>query len=222
MKKTSFAAALVLALATMSVAHAEVGLTASLGTTGGGLHLSVPVAESTNVRFGFNGLSVSRDGNTDDVDYDFKLKMATVDALVDYFPMKGAFRVSGGLVYNGNKIDVSGRPTGGTYTLNGNVYPASAVGSLNGEVDFRKVAPYLGIGWGNAVAADKGWGLSSDFGILFQGAPKTTLSNTGCTAGATICGQIASDVAAENRSLQDDTDSFKAYPVIRIGVSYKF
>ncbi|WP_426112240.1 hypothetical protein [Massilia sp. PWRC2] len=223
MKKFSIGFAALLTLSTMGVAQADAGITASVGTTGAGLHVSVPVATALNARVGINGLSISRDGNTSDVDYDYKLKMATVDALLDYFPMAGGFRVSGGLAYNGNKIDVNGRPkSSGTYTLNGHVYPATAVGSLNGTVDFHKVAPYLGIGWGNAVAADKGWGFSTDIGVLFQGAPNASLSNRGCTAIAAVCSQIATDVAAESRSLQDDTSSFKAYPVLRLGVSYKF
>jgi hypothetical protein len=223
MKTKVFALGVLVTLSTLSAAHAEVGVTASLGTTGAGFHLSMPVLEKINARVGLNGLSFSRDGNTDNVDYDFKLKMATVDALLDYFPMNGGFRVTGGIVYNGNKIDANGRPSGnGTYTINGHVYPASAVGSLNGRIDFRKVAPYLGIGWGNAVAKDKGWGFSSDIGVLFQGEPKTSLTNNGCTASATDCTQIAADVAVENRSLQDEVSSFKAYPVLRVGVSYKF
>lgn len=223
MKKTSIGLGILLALSTMGVAQADTGITASLGTTGAGLHISLPVMSKMNVRFGVNGLSHSQDGNTDDVDYDFKLKLSTVDALLDYFPMDGAFRLSGGISYNGNKIEVNGRPSAaGTYTLNDHVYPAAAVGSLNGQVDFRNVAPYLGIGWGNAVAKDKGWGLSSDIGVLFQGSPKTALTNQGCTAPTAVCGQIAADVAAENRALADETSDFKAYPVVRIGVSYKF
>jgi hypothetical protein len=223
MKKTSISLGMLLALSAMGAAHAATGMTVSLGTTGAGLHISMPASPQTNFRFGVNGLSNSQNGNTDDVDYDFKLKLSTVDALVDYFPMGGAFRLSGGISYNGNQIDVTGRPAaGGTYTLNDHVYPASAVGTLNGQVTFRKVAPYLGIGWGNAVATEKGWGLSSDIGVLLQGAPQTALSNHGCTAPAAACAQIATDVAAENRALADETSEFKAYPVVRIGVSYKF
>lgn len=223
MNQPSIGLTVLLALSALATAHADTGITASVGTTGAGLHISTPVAAALNARVGINGLSISRDGNTSNVDYDYKLKMATIDALLDYFPMGGAFRVTAGLAYNGNKIDVHGRPkSSGTYTLNGNVYPAAAVGSLNGKVDFNKVAPYLGIGWGNAVAADKGWGFSTDIGVLFQGSPNASLSNTGCTALAAVCSRIATDVAAEERSLKDDTDSFKAYPVLRVGVSYKF
>ena len=111
MKKTSTAFALLAALSLQATAHAaDIGLTVGVGTAGVAVHLSTPVSESFNVRLGYNGLSRSTDDSTDDVDYDLKLKLATVDALVDYFPMQGAFRLSAGLVYNGNKFEGNGRP----------------------------------------------------------------------------------------------------------------
>lgn len=222
MKKT-FIVFSALALLAMNAAHAQVAVTGSGGTTGVGLHVSVPVMEQLNARFGINGLRYSYDGSTSDVDYNFKLKLRTFDALLDYFPLKSDFRLTGGIVYNGNKIDAVGRPgLTGAYTLNGRTYPAAAVGTLNGQIDFRNVAPYLGVGWGNPVAKEKGWGFAADVGVLFQGSPRTSLSNSGCIAPAAVCAQIASDVAAENRSLQDEANDYKAFPVVRIGVSYKF
>lgn len=223
MKKFVFAAICLTALTFQDTARAEVGVTASVSTIGFGLHASVPLKAAWNARFGVNALSHSTDESTRDVDYDFKLKLATVDALVDYFPMDGAFRVTGGIVYNANKFEASGRPKGnGTYTFNGNTYLASSVGSLNAEVTFKKVVPYLGIGWGNAIAADKGWGFSGDAGMVFQGTPESALSNRGCTASAAVCTQIGTDLRAENRSLQAEMNDFKLMPVVRIGVSYKF
>jgi len=216
-------AAVCLTALTFQTATAEVGVTASVSTIGLGLHASFPMAPAWHARFGVNGLSQSTEENTNDVDYDFKFKLAMVDALVDYFPMDGAFRVTGGVVYNGNKFDASGRPRGNaSYTFNGNTYPVSVVGRLEAEVRFNKVAPYLGIGWGNPVAANKGWGFSSDVGVVFQGTPKSAVSNRGCTGNAALCNRIAADVRAEGQSLQAEMDDFKLLPVVRVGVSYKF
>jgi len=223
MKKSAIALAGLGALSFLGTARAEVGMTASVSTVGLGVHYSFPVGTALNGRIGLNALRRSDTDSTNDVDYDFKLKLATVDALVDYFPMKGGFRVTGGIVYNGNKFEANGRPkSNGTYTFNGRTYPAAAVGSVNAEVTFNKLAPYLGIGWGNAVAADKTWGFSVDVGAIFQGSPKSALSNRGCTATAPICSQIASDVQVENRSFQAEMEDFKVLPVVRVGVSIKF
>ncbi|MGJ9419565.1 hypothetical protein ACHAC9_17655 [Massilia sp. CMS3.1] len=223
MKFTKIVSILLVTLAAASTAQArEIATTVDLGTTGLGLHLSTPVAPNLNARVGLNFASYSYDGNTSDVEYDFKLKLATVDALLDYHPWGSAFRVSGGLVYNGNSIDANAKPNAnGTYTINGRTYSSAMVGDLSGKIDFRKTAPYLGIGWGNAVAA-AGWGFGMDLGVAFQGSPKTSLASRGCTAPAPVCAQVANDVAAENAKLADEVKDFKLYPVIRVGVSYRF
>lgn len=220
MKKTALlllAAAGILATGSASAT----GVTVDLGTTGLGAHLVVPVSSSLNARFGVNALNYNHSGSTSDVSYDFKLKLQTVDALLDWFPMDNQFRLTGGIAYNGNRIDANGKPNGGTYTLNGNTYNAAAAGRLDGRVDFRNFAPYVGIGWGNPVAKNKGWGFSADLGVLYQGSARTSLTNTGCTAPVN-CNQLAADVAAENAKLADKADKVRFFPVIRVGVSYQF
>ncbi|KQQ89348.1 histidine kinase [Massilia sp. Leaf139] len=184
--------------------------------------MTTPLANKLNARVGLNYAGYSYDGSTSDLDYEFKLKLATADALLDFHPFDGAFRLSGGVVYNGNRIDADAKPAAnGTYTINGRAYSTAQVGKLNGKIDFRKTAPYLGIGWGNAVK-NTGWGFAMDLGVAFQGSPKTSLASHGCSAPALVCNQIASDVAVENAKLAEDAKDFKAYPVIRVGLSYRF
>ncbi|MET3134736.1 hypothetical protein AAKU55_005038 [Oxalobacteraceae bacterium GrIS 1.11] len=203
-------------------AQAQVGVSADFGTTGVGAHLSVPLQSNINLRFGANYLNYSYDSHTSDVDYDFKLKLRTVDALLDYFFTPGAWRLSAGLVYNGNRVDAHGKPNvNGSYTINGNVYLASTAGTIEGKIDFRNAAPYLGIGWGNG-AQRPGWSFVGDLGVLFQGSPDTSLANQGCSAPAPVCARLANDVATENNSLADKAHDFKIYPVLRVGANYRF
>lgn len=209
-------------LAAACVGATDVGVSADVGTTGFGLHASLPLQTNLNARIGVNAASYNYSGSTSDADYDLKLKLNTYDALLDWFPAANGFRVSGGLVYNNNRIDTVAKPkSGASYTFNGNTYTAAQAGKINGSFDFRKTAPYLGIGWGNAVAQDKGWGFSSDLGVLFQGTPNSTLTNSGCSAPVN-CAQLAADVAAEKIKLDDKISNFKFYPVVRFGVTYKF
>lgn len=223
MNKKIASACLLACLSITSAARAEIGITGSLGTTGLGAHVHIPIQPQLNARLGINALRYNFDGSTSDLDYDFKLKLRTFDALLDYFPQGTGFRITGGIVFNGNEIDALGLPTaGGTYTFNGRTYSTATAGTLNGKVDFRNVAPYLGIGWGNALAKEKGWRFSTDLGVMFQGSPRTSLTSTGCTAPAPVCAQLAADVAAENAELNDELDDFKTYPVLRLGASYVF
>ena len=206
------------ALVAGAASAADLGVSAEIGTTGIGLHLSAAVMPNVNVRVGGNFLDYGHNVSTTNVQYDAKLRLQTIDALVDYFPGAGAFRVTAGVVFDNNKLVATGRPNaGGTYTLNGTSY---TLGSLNGDVDFPKAAPYLGIGWGNAAGANKGWSLTGDVGVMFAGTPRSNLTATGCTGPA--CSTLAADLAAENANLQDQIHNLRYFPVLRIGAAYAF
>jgi len=113
-----------------------------------------------------------------------------------------------------------GRPRAGTtYDINGVSYSAAQVGNLRGNVDFNSIAPYLGIGWGNPFGSGGNWSFSCDLGVVFQGSPNVSLAADG---------QFADDPAfqanleAERRDLEDELDSYKYYPVVSLGVTYRF
>src|SRR5512139_195361 len=119
------------AVATLGVAGATqaAGVGVRAGTTGVGADVGFSLMPTLSARIGYSGLSYSRDIDVTDVNYDGKLRLSNLNLLLDFSPLPGPFRITGGLVLNDNKVDVTGRPTNGTYTLNGNVYPAAAVGS---------------------------------------------------------------------------------------------
>jgi len=209
-----------------SAAFAEgTAVTAKVGTLGLGADIAVQTPHEGVVgRLGFNAFNYSFNGMRNTVNYNAKLQLQTVTALADWYPSSDAgFRVSGGLVYNNNKASFAGTPTGGTYTLGGVVYNATQIGGVNGTTTFNSVAPYLGIGFGNPVASGKGWGVTSDIGILFQGSPKTTLTATcGVGVAPAVCAQVQASTAAEQTKLNDSLKNFRYYPVASIGVSYQW
>lgn len=207
-----------------AVCHAEnMAVTGKIGTLGAGAELNMGISESVTSRIGFNSFTYNYNANSNQVNYDFKLRLQTVSALADWYPFSGSFRASGGLLYNNNKVSYGAKPTGGTYTIGPNIYNAADVGSLQGEMAFNKVAPYIGIGWGNPVAKNKGWGMTSDIGVLFQGSPKTSLTATcGPALTGAPCTQLQTDAATENTKLQSDLSNFKFWPVISVGISYQW
>lgn len=221
MKKTLLALAVLGALSTSAFADAAVSL--NVGTTGVGVHLTKAYSDKLNFRFGLNGFSHSDTETTEDATYDVEANLRTFDALVDYHPGGSGFRLTGGLIYNGNEIDATATPTdSGTYVFNGTTYSTASAGNVTGSMDFKKIAPYVGIGFGNAVAKNKGWGFVADLGVMFQGSPNVTLTSNNCTADPAICDQLAADLESESAELRDEVKEYKFYPVARIGVSYKF
>jgi hypothetical protein len=205
-------------------AQAQVGITADAGTTGAGFHLVVPMESNLNGRFGVNGFHHDFDKTSNQVNYDIKGKLRTIDVLFDWYLREGSpFHVTGGLVYNGNRFDATAKASQlGKFTLNGSTYSSADVGILSGRIDYRKAAPYLGIGWGNALARNSHWSFNTDLGAFFQGNPNVKLASVGCVNAKTVCDAIVKDVAAERVRLQDDIDGFKVYPVLRASLSYGF
>ena len=77
--------------------------------------------------------------------------------IAPYVRDKHSFHLSAGLVHDGSKFDAKGKPNnGGGYTINGVNYRSVDVGTLDGSLVYRKAAPCIGIGWGNAVKAAPG------------------------------------------------------------------
>jgi hypothetical protein len=213
--------ALVLSLFS-AAAMADTSLGVRAGTLGLGLELSYPISQRFGVRINADSYKYSRSFNQQDIDYDGKATLKTGSLLFDWYPFANNFRISAGPMYNGNKLGLTGKPTGGSYTINGTTYQASDVGTLDGQVDFKKYAPYAGIGYGRPIGT--GFSLTFDLGVVFQGTPQATLSATcGPTSVNTpLCAQLQSDVAAQQATANDKIKDFRYYPVVSLGLAYTF
>jgi outer membrane receptor protein involved in Fe transport len=215
----------VLAATWLSLAAASAfgqAIAVKAGTDGAGLELEYGISAHFGARLQIDGASISRHLNKTSVDYDARLKFSNVQALIDWHPLAGAWRLSTGLVYNNNKVDLTATPSGGTFTINGNTYPAASVGSLQGTLDFTKVNPYFGTGWG---ISPRGHGLfgSIDLGVQWQ--PNHVSLSATCGAaiqGTPACSQLATDVVAEQAKLQQQTHFLRAWPVIQLGIGWRF
>lgn len=227
-KHFSFALAALAALSTFASASAQAqigaAVTADLGTTGAGVHLVVPMESTLNGRFGANYLKHDFEKRSGLVDYQLDGKLATFDALFDWYVIPhSSFRLTGGIVYNGTRFKALGTPSAsGSFIFNGTTYAANDLGALKGEVSFRRAAPYIGIGWGNALNPNKRWNFHADIGAFHQGKGRVDLIAYGCTSSQTFCKQLASDVNVEELRLQKEVSDYKIYPVLRAGISYNF
>lgn len=219
MKKTLLLTVIAAALAAPGLANAapiDAGLTA--GTLGYGPQVGfVLVPNKFDARLNWGYLNYSYNTTSNGVYYNGHLKLNNLGALGDWHPWGGAFRLTGGLFYNDNKFDLTGQSSGGTYTFNGVTYTAAQAGTVTANVKFNSVAPYLGFGWGND-SESAGLHFTSDFGVMYQGTPKATITATGAASDPAL----ASDVRAAQSKLQSDLNNFQWYPVLQIGLVYRF
>lgn len=197
-----------------------VGLAAKVGSTGVGADLTLGLARSLNVRLGAQAYTRSETRTEQEIEYDADLKLVSGEILLDVHPGGRGFRVSGGVIVNGNEVTAVSTEDA-VYTINGVPYPVGLVGRLEGRVETNSVAPYLGIGWGNAVAPGGPWRFALDVGAFYQGKPKVSLTAHPLIP-ILLPERFEEDLEAERQDIEDDLDSYRFYPVVSLGLSYRF
>jgi len=206
MKKRILMAAVMAAFSAPAFAGSDVEMHVS--TLGYGLGIGFQAPDSSVVtRVGFNQFNKTYTTTSNSVNYEGKLKLSSADLLFDWHLFNGVTHLTAGLAYNNNKVDLT---SVGNYTINGTTY----TGTMNSTVTFNKVAPYLGFGW-SGQAKKKGLSFKTDFGVLFQGKPKSTVSSTNPAV-------TANDLATAQAELDDKLKDFRYYPVISFGIGYAF
>jgi hypothetical protein len=194
------------------------------GTTGFGGELGYSLNPQVGLRGAWHGGSISNDVTESGVRYDGKWDFGTALALVDFHPGRGAFRLSAGLGYNRNKLDLTASGTSGTIEINGRTYNIADVGTVRGSMRFNRTNPYFGVGWGSASKVSQGEGLffSADLGVLFVKPDVNLAASCGPTLSAAQCSQFQADLRAEERSFEDSTGFRSLYPVLSFGIGYRF
>jgi hypothetical protein len=209
-------------------ARGQVALGGKAGSLGLGLELTVGLSPLWNARFGANGFNYTDDHRrVSQIEYDGTARLRTATALLDWHPGGHGFRLSGGLVYNDTRVDAhSLPPASGIYDIGGVPVPVALVGTLDGRIDFDPVVPYLGIGWGNAVAPGRKVGFFLDAGAMFQGKGKVKLTPN-IPAGSPLNDPVARAaldilLQREENDIEKDVADYTVYPVVAIGLTYRF
>ena len=192
-----------------------------LGTLGSGINFGYEISDQWVVKAEFNNTNYNYDGTENDIKYDFDLKLKSQGVLVNWHPFSSGFRLTGGIYNNGNHVKGRG-VYGSTDTINigGTVYSGADIGSVTTEVKFNSTAPYLGLGYAANLGAFE---FGFDAGVLLQSSADVSLDitpNAGITGAALT--KLIIDTKTERKSLENDLDGLKYFPVAKLSVSYNF
>ncbi|MGQ0618948.1 MAG: hypothetical protein ACT4QA_03360 [Panacagrimonas sp.] len=210
----------------------------SVGTDGIGMDYAYPFNPYLDGRVGYDFGSLSGQREEEGIDYDAELKFSAARLLLDYKPFGGGFRLSGGLYTGAPELDLKASGSD-SVRLDDRRYNAS--GNLVGGIHFGNAAPYFGLGWGG-TATGTGFGASFDLGVIFTGSPQVNLAvpsgfacdaddDSSCdpvTDGFDVNGGSEPAVAfraaieAEREELEDGAGDAKFWPVIRLGLHYRY
>lgn len=207
--------------------RAEVGIAGTAGTLGAGVELSFGASRQVQGRIGIHGYNYSDRREASDIEYDAEADLRTATGFLDWHPGGRGFRLTGGLVYNGT--DVTGHslpPASGSYDIGGVPVPVSILGTLDADVEFDPIVPYAGLGWGRAPGSGSGFGVTLDLGVMFQGEGEVTLTPR-IPAGSPLNDPLARQALQvlldrEEQDLQEDVNDYDLYPVVSLGISYRF
>lgn len=195
-------------------AHAQrVGIGARVGTLGPGLEVTANLVPSLNLRVGANYFTYSRTDRLEDlevaVEYDADLTLNSVRALLDWHPFGNQFRLTAGGFYNRNRISAVARPVE-SYTIKQKTFEPEKIGSLTTDVKLGSaIAPYAGLGVGNAVS--KRIGFAFDLGVLYTNSPAVSMQGEG----------LISPTARQASDLEEGFSEFSIYPLLSLGLSIR-
>jgi hypothetical protein len=218
-----------------SPSNGVVGVTLKVSTLGPGAEAAVQVARHFNLRAGANVYSYSGHFWQDGAAYSGILRFRSAEAHLDWYPWARGFHVSPGVLFcNGNSVTAYAFvPPHWAFALGDATYRSGATNPIigAGKVTFRKTAPTLLAGWGNILPHGGGhFSVPFEFGVAFTGRPRALLGISGqaCDLTGVYCVDAASDaivrsnLAAQQRVIDDDLRLLRFYPIVSIGLSFSF
>jgi hypothetical protein len=192
-----------------------VAVGAAVGTSGIGLEVQVKMGPIFTLRGSTDRLTHSADESYDDVDYNADLTFDTVGAFIDMHPLANGLLISGGAYLGDRDIALAGTPTA-PVNIGGQTYSPAQIGSIK----LQDVAPFIGIGWDDTFYRSGRWGIRAIAGVAWSDAPEVALTSTG--------GSLSNDptfqarLRDESRNITDDVEGYGLFPIIQVGLNYKF
>ena len=204
-------------------AHADVqfAIGGALGTPGGTVEAQVSLNDFLGFRGGYNYLAFDVDEDYDGVDYSGELDMTTFGAFVDLHPFQNSFLVTGGAYIGDKTLEGVATPTE-PVEIGDLTFTPDQVGTLDMSADIGDMAPFFGIGFDTTFQGDGNWGFKAIVGAMITDSPSVDLTSTGSNLTGDALAVFEAELEQERQNLEDDIEDFKTYPVLQVGLTYRF
>ncbi len=188
---------------------------------GGTQGLGVGYAQSLNSWLGvhadLNGGSLSHGFDAGSMHYDGRLHLFSGGLYLDAFPIaSSAFRVTGGVLVSNTHVNGTATSNDGNFVINGQTV-SSPGSSATVKIRYPAAMPYLGIGFGHKPTATKGFNFTADLGVAY-GRPRVSYN----ASPELVAAAGAENVNAEMQSIQDKANKYRFYPIVQLGLTYRF
>ncbi len=200
-------------------ADSQVAIGPKIGLSGLGLEARVNLADNLYGRLGVNYFTYSLKTKDSALKYKLSLTLLTAPLMLDYHPIDGSgFRVSAGIAYNGNKIELKSGPSSNVI-LYGHEYAPNQIGNVKGTLEFKnKIAPILSVGYDSSLMDISPWSFNMEAGLMYAGKAKVKVSASGLAAKAP---EFIDDLQKDSDKGLDSINKYlKYFPVLSIGIKF--
>lgn len=203
-------------------AFSTLGAGLSIGSTGIDLELVTPVHRTLMLRGGISALSLdfARQMETSssyggkniskEMDVDGELRIINGKLLLDFYPLRLPFFLSGGF-YLGNEVIATFKAhSDHDLTWDGYVFPSES-GRVEADVRTNAFKPYIGVGFGRAIPVGS-LGFRAELGAMAHGTPQ--IYDKG--------GKTLNSLQKGNVDFSHTLEQWKIYPVLSFRLTGRF
>ena len=164
--------------------------------------------DSFAVRGMYGKSSYDFEGDIDGNEFDGALDLGGKGLFVDFYPTKGALRMSAGALMLDHSLDAS---TVGSTEIMGTTYSST----IDAKASFEKdIAPTISVGFNKPLFGSR-FMLSGDLGAAYVGGMKVSVKdNSGLIPTA--------DLDAETDDIRDALGDLNVAPFVKVGLSVAF
>jgi hypothetical protein len=205
-----------LALPVGAAAQSGIGVAGKVGTIGVGVEGALGLGSSLAVRGGAALVPINLDRTYSDIEFELDLPETYMNLGLDFYPGGGGFRISGGLLFKPDDPTLTGTFTE-PQNIGGRDYTPQEIGSLIGEIDSAKTAPFVLIGFGRHTST--GLGFFTDIGVAFLENPTLSIRQEGGSLSGAQQAEFNNRLEQERQDIEDDLGNWlEFYPIVQIGL----
>lgn len=190
-----------------------VAVSIQASTLGPSAGVHVRATDALHVRLRGSYLPYSHREQVDDNDVTAEARadvtLGGPEVRAEWHPFGTAFHVSGGLLLNVTEATADIVPTEPYEYSDTKTFSPEKLGSLSGRASYPTLAPYLGLGFGDAL--DSRWSVLVELGAYYTGAPQFEMDGTGLIAPS----------AGNAALLNEGFESFVLLPHFAFGIAYQ-
>jgi hypothetical protein len=201
-------------------------------TLGLGFEIATPLALRINLRSSINFFAFNDAFSIDGVNYDARLHLKSSETVLDLFLGHG-LHISPGILYFKNTMSAPASVAPGqTFVLGSQTFLNSVDDPVSGSSSVvypRTFAPMLLLGFGNIIPrSGRHLSVPFEFGVAYSGAPKinVALNGTACTTDGCVSfaqnAQAQTFLKQEIYNLNEDLKRFPVFPIVSLGLAYRF